>query len=142
GGAGGGGLRPAWRRGRRAPGGGRRDRAHAQQQRDGRARGHDLRPRASMKHTAVLGPGRIGRQIALAFALGGSRVSLVDVKERPAGGAAAVFADARREIRRDLGLMAEEGVIPRAEIAPALDPIEERSGLARLREGGYLPGAL
>ena len=35
-------------------------------------------------NVAVLGPGRIGRQIALAFALGGSRVSLVDVKERPA----------------------------------------------------------
>ena len=66
-----------------------------------------------MKHVAVLGPGRIGRQIALAFALGGSRVSLVDVKTRPAGGAAAVFADARREVRRDLTLMTEEGVIQR-----------------------------
>ena len=95
-----------------------------------------------MKHAAVLGPGRIGRQIALAFALGRSRVSLVDVKERPAGGAAAVFADARREIRRDLGLMAEEGVIPRAEIAPALDRIEERSGLAGLGECGYVQEAL
>ena len=95
-----------------------------------------------MKHVAVLGPGRIGRQIALAFALGGSRVSLVDVKERPAGGAAAVFADARREIRRDLGLMAEEGVIPRAEIAPALDRIEERRGLAGLDECGYVQEAL
>jgi 3-hydroxybutyryl-CoA dehydrogenase len=95
-----------------------------------------------MKHAAVLGPGRIGRQIALAFALGGSRVSLVDVKARPAGGVAAVFADARREIRRDLGLMAEEGVIPRAEIAPALDRIEERTGLAGLDECGYVQEAL
>jgi 3-hydroxybutyryl-CoA dehydrogenase len=95
-----------------------------------------------MKHVAVLGPGRIGRQIALAFALGGSRVSLVDVKDRPAGGTAAVFADARREIRRDLGLMAEEGVIPRAEIAPALDRIEERRGLAGLDECGYVQEAL
>jgi len=95
-----------------------------------------------MKHTAVLGLGRIGRQIALAFALGGSRVSLIDVKERPAGGAAAVFADARREIRRDLGLMAEEGVIPRAEIAPSLDRIEERSDLAGLHECGYVQEAL
>jgi 3-hydroxybutyryl-CoA dehydrogenase len=95
-----------------------------------------------MNHAAVLGPGRIGRQIALAFALGGSRVSLVDVKDRPAGGAATVFADARREIRRDLTLMAEEGVIERDEIAPALDRIEERIGLEGLGDCGYIQEAL
>ncbi len=95
-----------------------------------------------MNHTAVLGPGRIGRQIALAFALGGSRVSLVDVKDRPAGGAAAVFADARREIRRDLALMGEEGVIQPGEIGPALDRIEERIGLDGLDECGYIQEAL
>src|SRR5439155_1591667 len=95
-----------------------------------------------MNHAAVLGPGRIGRQIALVFALGGSRVSLVDVKERPAGGAAAVFADARREIRRDLALMAEEGVIQHDEIAPALDRIEDRIGLDGLDECGYVQEAL
>ena len=95
-----------------------------------------------MNHTAVLGAGRIGRQIALAFALGGSRVSLVDVKERPAGGAAAVFADARREIRRDLALMAEEGVIERGEIAPALDRIEDRIGLDELDNCGFVQEAL
>ena len=89
-----------------------------------------------MNHAAILGPGRIGRQIALAFALGGSRVSLVDVKERPAGGAAAVFAEARREIQRDLGLMAEEGVIEPGEIAPALERIEEHTGLHGLGEPG------
>src|SRR5262245_19669834 len=96
----------------------------------------------STSHTAVLGPGRIGRQIALAFALGGSRVSLVDVKDRPAGGAATVFADARREIRRDLALMAEEGVIAAAEIGPALDRIEERTGLDGLDGCGYVQEAL
>src|SRR5438132_29276 len=69
---------------------------------------------ASTNHAAVLGPGRMGRQIALAFALGGSRVFLVDAKDRPAGGAAAVFADARRDIRRHLALMAEAGVIAAA----------------------------
>jgi 3-hydroxybutyryl-CoA dehydrogenase len=95
-----------------------------------------------MNHAAVLGPGRIGRQIVLAFALGGSRVSLVDVKGRPAGGAATVFADARREIRRDLTLMAEEGVIERDEIAPALDRIEERIGLEGLGDCGYVQEAL
>ena len=95
-----------------------------------------------MNHAAVLGPGRIGRQIALAFALGGSRVSLVDVKDRPAGGAAAVLTDARREIRRDLALMAEEGVIQPGEVAPALDRIEERIGLDGLDECGYVQEAL
>src|SRR5438094_6630842 len=97
---------------------------------------------ASTNHAAVLGPGRMGRQIALAFALGGSRVSLVDVKDRPAGGAAAVFADARREIRRDLALMAEEGVIAAAEVAPALDRIEERIGLEGVDGCGFVQEAL
>jgi len=97
---------------------------------------------ASTTHAAVLGPGRIGRQIALVFALGGSRVSLVDVKDRPGGGAAVVFADARREIRRDLALMAEEGVIASVEIAPALDRIEERIGLEGLDGCGFVQEAL
>jgi 3-hydroxybutyryl-CoA dehydrogenase len=95
-----------------------------------------------MNHVAVLGPGRIGRQIALAFALGGSRVSLVDVKDRPGGGAAAVFADARREIRRDLALMAEEGVIQEGEIEPALGRIEDRIGLDGLEACGFVQEAL
>jgi 3-hydroxybutyryl-CoA dehydrogenase len=97
---------------------------------------------ASTSHVAVLGPGRIGRQIALALALGGSRVSLVDVKERPAGGSAAAFADARREIGRDLALMADEGVLERCEIAPALDRIEDRIGLEGLEGCGYVQEAL
>jgi 3-hydroxybutyryl-CoA dehydrogenase len=95
-----------------------------------------------MKHAAVLGPGRIGRQIALALALGGTRVSLVDVKARAASGAAAALADARREIRRDLGLMAEEGVIEHAAIVPALDRIEDRVGLDGLEECRYVQEAL
>jgi 3-hydroxybutyryl-CoA dehydrogenase len=97
---------------------------------------------ASTSHVAVLGPGRIGRQIALALALGGSRVSLVDVKDRAAGGSAAVFADARREIARDLALMADEGVLERGEIAPALDRIEDRIGLEGLEGCGYVQEAL
>src|SRR5438094_10636657 len=94
-----------------------------------------------MNRVAVLGPGRIGRQIALAFALGGHRVSLVDVKSRPAGGADAVFADARREIARDLQLMVEEGVIARADVAPALARIVDPVGLERPDRCAFLPGA-
>ena len=95
-----------------------------------------------MTRVAVLGPGRIGRQIALAFALGESRVSLVDVKDRPAGGAAVVFADARREIGRDLALMADEGVIQSGEVQPALDRIEDRAGLEGLAGCGFVQEAL
>jgi len=95
-----------------------------------------------MNHVAVLGPGRIGRQIALAFALGGCRVSLVDLKDRPAGEAAAVFADARREIARDLRLMAEEGVIPAGDVAPALARLEDRIGLEGLDACEFVQEAL
>src|SRR2546430_3812263 len=77
-----------------------------------------------MNTVAVLGPGRIGRQIALAFALGGRRVLLVDVKARTPEERRAVFADARREITRDLRLMTEEGVIAGGDVASALDRIE------------------
>jgi 3-hydroxybutyryl-CoA dehydrogenase len=82
---------------------------------------------------AVLGPGRIGRQIALAFSLGGWRVVLADVKGRAPGEAEAALTDARREIMRDLGLMAEEGVIADSDVAPALARIEDRIGLGDLR---------
>jgi len=95
-----------------------------------------------MNRVAVLGPGRIGRQIALAFALGGHRVSLVDVKSRPAGGADAVFADARREIARDLQLMADEGVIARAKIAPALGRVVDQVGLDGLDGCAFVQEAL
>ncbi|MEK7700531.1 MAG: 3-hydroxyacyl-CoA dehydrogenase NAD-binding domain-containing protein [candidate division NC10 bacterium] len=91
---------------------------------------------------AVVGPGRIGRQIALAFALGGRRVHLVDVKDRAPGGAAAVLADARREIVRDLRLMAEEGVIEEAEISSALGRVEDRFGLDGLGACGFVQEAL
>src|SRR2546430_10224764 len=95
-----------------------------------------------MNTVAVLGPGRIGRQIALAFALGGRRVLLVDVKERAPEERQAVFADARREIARDLKLMAEEGVIEDGDVAPALDRIEDRAGLYGLGTCRFVQEAL
>jgi 3-hydroxybutyryl-CoA dehydrogenase len=91
---------------------------------------------------AVVGPGRIGRQIALAFALGGRHVTLIDLKDRSAAEAAAVFADARREITRDLMLMAEERVISAEAIAPALARLEERRGLDGLEECGFVQEAV
>jgi 3-hydroxybutyryl-CoA dehydrogenase len=97
---------------------------------------------AAVSTVAVLGPGRIGRQIALAFALGGHRTLLVDLKERPGVERATAFSDARREIARDLRLMAEEGVIGQGEIAPALGRIEDRIGLGNLRDCAFVQEAL
>src|SRR5437879_13442722 len=89
-----------------------------------------------MNTVAVLGPGRIGRQIALAFALGGRRVLLVDVKARTPEERRAVFADARREITRDLRLMTEEGVIAGGAVASSRDRVEDRTGLDGRDVGG------
>jgi 3-hydroxybutyryl-CoA dehydrogenase len=92
---------------------------------------------------AVLGPGRIGRQITLAFALGGCHVRLVDAKQdRPAGAAERALAEARREIERDVGLMVEEQVIDQTEAVAVLARIEERVGLDALRGCGFVQEAL
>ena len=92
---------------------------------------------------AVLGAGRIGRQIALAFALGGCRVRLVDAKEgRAPGEAERTLADARREIVRDVGLMVEERVIDQPESAAVLARVEERIGLDALAGCGFVQEAL
>jgi 3-hydroxybutyryl-CoA dehydrogenase len=92
---------------------------------------------------AVLGPGRIGRQIALAFALGGCAVRLVDVKPgRPAGEAERALAEARREVERDAALMVEERVITAAEAAATLGRIEERVGLGALAGCAFVQEAL
>jgi 3-hydroxybutyryl-CoA dehydrogenase len=91
---------------------------------------------------AVIGAGRIGRQIALAFALGGARVRLRDVKRRPHGEAEAVLADARREIERDLGLMVDEAVVTPPGAQDALDRIEPRVGLDDLADCGFVQEAL
>jgi 3-hydroxybutyryl-CoA dehydrogenase len=91
---------------------------------------------------AVLGAGRIGRQIALTFALGGCRALLVDLKDRSVADSELVLADARREIARDLALMAEERVIADADVAPALERIEERVGLGDLAACAFVQEAL
>jgi 3-hydroxybutyryl-CoA dehydrogenase len=91
---------------------------------------------------AVLGAGRIGRQIALAFALGGCRVLLVDLKPRSVADAERVLADAHAEIARDLRLMVEEGVIGAADEPAALARIEDRVGLGDLGDCTFVQEAL
>jgi 3-hydroxybutyryl-CoA dehydrogenase len=94
------------------------------------------------ERVAVLGPGRIGRQIALAFALGGAPVVLVDLKRRSVADAERVLADARMEIARDARLMVEEAVITPADEAAALGRIEERVGLGDLGDCTFVQEAL
>jgi 3-hydroxybutyryl-CoA dehydrogenase len=91
---------------------------------------------------AILGPGRIGRPIAITFALGGWNVRLVDLKARGVAETDAVFADARREMRRDLGLMAEEGVIKTADVDAALGRIELHAGIDGVRGCRFVQEAL
>src|SRR5712692_10040196 len=100
-----------------------------------------IRPEA-MHDAAVIGAGRIGRQIALAFALGGWRVRLRDVKTRSRADADAVLADAQREIERDLGLMVDEAVVKPTEAADALASIETGVGLDGLAECAFVQEAL
>ena len=90
----------------------------------------------------VLGPGRIGRQIALALALGGCRVLLIDLKDRARADAERALADARREIGRDLRLMAEERVVGPAAGEATLARIETRIGLGNLAGCGFVQEAL
>jgi 3-hydroxybutyryl-CoA dehydrogenase len=79
-----------------------------------------------MEIVGVLGAGRIGRQIALAFALGGWRVLLCDLKERGHGEAAAV----------------EEIVVKPGDADDALARIEPRVGLDGLAGCGFVQEAL
>jgi 3-hydroxybutyryl-CoA dehydrogenase len=91
---------------------------------------------------AVLGPGRIGRQIAVAFALGGCRVRLADLKPRATKERVAMFADARREITRDLALMVEERIIDPGQADAARTRIVDHVGLDGLRGVGFVQEAL
>jgi 3-hydroxybutyryl-CoA dehydrogenase len=95
-----------------------------------------------MESAAVVGAGRIGRQIALAFALGGWHVRLRDVKDRSRAESDAVLADARREIERDLGLMVDEAVVEPAAAAGALTRIEAGVGLDGLDACAFVQEAL
>ena len=91
---------------------------------------------------AVVGAGRIGRQIALACAVGGCRVRLVDLKERSDEEHGVVLGDARREVARDLMLMAEEEILSFAEAEAALTRVHDHVGLEGLRDVGFVQEAL
>ena len=68
------------------------------------------------------GAGRMGRSIALALALAGHQVAVLDLKARSADDAACLIADARAEIGASLRFLAQLNVVS--------DVLLRRSGLS------------
>lgn len=77
---------------------------------------------------AIVGAGRMGRGIALAFAYAGLPALIIDLKPRDAGQRAALAADIQREITADLDTLRElevidgsqaDGIAARIRFAPA-----------------------
>ena len=66
---------------------------------------------AGIAQVAALGAGRMGRGIALSFALAGIKVLLIDLKQRDANAREVLFSDATRELRNDLQFLANAELI-------------------------------
>lgn len=71
----------------------------------------------------ALGAGRMGRGIALAFALAGRQAVLLDLKPRGADAFAALKAEAEAELRASLATLVELGVVKAENVAAVLDRI-------------------
>lgn len=72
---------------------------------------------------AAVGAGRMGRGLAHVFAYAGHEVRLLDIKERDTEGNAALEAEALRDIRSSVALMAALGRISDADIETVMDRI-------------------
>ncbi|HKT92684.1 MAG TPA: 3-hydroxybutyryl-CoA dehydrogenase [Paraburkholderia sp.] len=77
-----------------------------------------------VKRVHVLGAGRMGQGIALAFAFAGLHVTLIDFKERNAQARAAFAAAARGEIARQLLTLVESGRLDASGADEALARVE------------------
>jgi len=71
----------------------------------------------------LLGAGRMGRGIALSFALAGTKSILIDLKERSAEQFAAMAAAIRAEMEADLGFLAEVGLFDAQHVSRIADRI-------------------
>ena len=69
---------------------------------------------------AIVGPGRMGRGMAHAFAYTGHTVRLIDLKPRLDDVAHASLQEAMAEIARTVGIMARAGALPANQVAPVL----------------------
>ena len=93
---------------------------------------------------ACLGAGRMGRGIAVAFAYAGHRVTLIDVKPRPAEQFAKLEAEALDEVRKTLASLTRfglldaeqaEAVIARVSIVPLETSAETLTQVGLVFEG-------
>jgi 3-hydroxybutyryl-CoA dehydrogenase len=69
---------------------------------------------------AIVGPGRMGRGMAHAFAYTGHAVRLIDLKPRPDAATRAGLQAATDEIARTVGIMARAGALAADQVAPVL----------------------
>ncbi len=72
----------------------------------------------------TLGAGRMGRGIALSFALAGVEVLLIDLKDRDPEGSELLFEQSRHELRNDLDFLASVGLIHQSKIDSIMDLFE------------------
>jgi len=99
---------------------------------------------ATRSAIACLGAGRMGRGIAVAFAYAGHRVTLIDVKPRPAEQFAKLEAEALDEVRKTLASLTRfglldseqaEAVIARVSIVPLETSAETLTQVGLVFEG-------
>lgn len=77
----------------------------------------------SAARVAALGAGRMGRGIALAYALKGRAVSVIDFKRRSEADWQTLCAEATAELRMTLQQLAELGAVPAESVQPCLERI-------------------
>ncbi|AMA45386.1 3-hydroxybutyryl-CoA dehydrogenase [Pseudomonas alabamensis] len=78
---------------------------------------------ASLRHVAVVGTGRMGEGIALAFAQAGLRVSLIDLKDRTPHARLRFFEDSRKNLDVQMASMVALGLIDTQQATQLLERI-------------------
>jgi 3-hydroxybutyryl-CoA dehydrogenase len=71
----------------------------------------------------IIGAGRMGRGIALAYAFAGVPVLLVDAKDRDDGDRQRLFSEADEELRRDLAFLAQVELLSSAQIPRVMERV-------------------
>lgn len=71
----------------------------------------------------IIGAGRMGRGIALAYAFAGVPVLLVDAKDRDDADRQRLFSDADEELRRDLAFLARVGLLSSEQISRVMERV-------------------
>ncbi len=82
----------------------------------------------ALTKVAALGAGRMGRGIALSFALAGIKVLLIDLKQRDSAARDTLFEDATRELNNDLQFLADAGLVASSSIDSILALVSFASG--------------